>query len=73
MPCLASGPARASSSSIRLQSNAVFEMMAKRPGPKTQNVLTDQTILLTGSLTDCPCPCVAWWCGTRRIKSRSCS
>ncbi|CAO0820284.1 transposase [Desulfarculales bacterium] len=31
-------------------------MMANRPGPKAQNVLADQTILLTGSLTDCPYP-----------------
>ncbi|CAO0820415.1 hypothetical protein DFAR_1540066 [Desulfarculales bacterium] len=30
--------------------------MANRPGPKAQNVLTDQTIFLTGSLTDCPYP-----------------
>ncbi|CAO0821733.1 hypothetical protein DFAR_2590031 [Desulfarculales bacterium] len=31
-------------------------MMANRPGPKAQNVLADQTILLTGSLTDCSYP-----------------
>ncbi|CAO0822315.1 transposase [Desulfarculales bacterium] len=31
-------------------------MMANRPGPKAQNVLADQTILLTGSLTDFPYP-----------------
>ncbi|CAO0824239.1 transposase [Desulfarculales bacterium] len=30
--------------------------MANRPGPKGQNVLADQTILLIGSLTDCPYP-----------------
>ncbi|CAO0821997.1 hypothetical protein DFAR_2770018 [Desulfarculales bacterium] len=30
--------------------------MANRSGPKAQNVLADQTILLTGSLTDCPYP-----------------
>ncbi|CAO0819974.1 hypothetical protein DFAR_1260027 [Desulfarculales bacterium] len=48
-------------------------MMANRLGPKAQTVLADQTILLIGSLTDCPyTPCVAWWCETRRIKSRSC-
>ncbi|CAO0824566.1 transposase [Desulfarculales bacterium] len=40
----------------RLKSNAVFEVMANRPGPKAQNVLADQTILLTGSLIDCPYP-----------------
>ncbi|CAO0823516.1 transposase [Desulfarculales bacterium] len=40
----------------RLKFNAVFEMMANRQGPKAQNVLADQTILLTGSLTDCPYP-----------------
>ncbi|CAO0823340.1 hypothetical protein DFAR_3660006 [Desulfarculales bacterium] len=40
----------------RLKSNAVFEVMATQPGPKTQNVLADQTIFLTGSLTDCPYP-----------------
>ncbi|CAO0824355.1 hypothetical protein DFAR_620015 [Desulfarculales bacterium] len=40
----------------RLKSNAVFEVMANRPGLKAQNVLADQTILLTGSLTDCPYP-----------------
>lgn len=40
----------------RLKSNAVFEVMANRPGPKAQNILADQTILLTGSLTDCPYP-----------------
>ncbi|CAO0824150.1 hypothetical protein DFAR_440002 [Desulfarculales bacterium] len=31
-------------------------MLANRPGPKTQNALADQTILLIGSLTDCPYP-----------------
>ncbi|CAO0822382.1 hypothetical protein DFAR_2990010 [Desulfarculales bacterium] len=31
-------------------------MMANRPRPKAQNVLADQTILLTDSLTDCPYP-----------------
>ncbi|CAO0820764.1 hypothetical protein DFAR_850017 [Desulfarculales bacterium] len=31
-------------------------MMANRPGPKAQTVLADQTILLTGSLTDCSYP-----------------
>ncbi|CAO0824463.1 hypothetical protein DFAR_650011 [Desulfarculales bacterium] len=31
-------------------------MMANRPGPKAQNVLADQTILLIGSLTDYPYP-----------------
>ncbi|CAO0820923.1 hypothetical protein DFAR_2000018 [Desulfarculales bacterium] len=40
----------------RLESNAVLEVMANRSGPKAQNVLTDQAILLTGSLTDCPYP-----------------
>ncbi|CAO0822224.1 hypothetical protein DFAR_2900001 [Desulfarculales bacterium] len=45
MPCFAREPAR---------SNAVFEVLANRPGPKAQNVLADQTMLLTGSLTDCP-------------------
>ncbi|CAO0821268.1 hypothetical protein DFAR_2210076 [Desulfarculales bacterium] len=39
-----------------LKSNAVFEVMANRSGPKTQNVLAEPTILLTGSLTDCPYP-----------------
>ncbi|CAO0819865.1 hypothetical protein DFAR_1150023 [Desulfarculales bacterium] len=39
-----------------LKSNAVFEVLANRPGPKAQNVLAGQTILLTGSLTDCLCP-----------------
>ena len=38
----------------RLKSNAVFQVMANRPGPKAQNVLADQTILLTGSLANCP-------------------
>ncbi|CAO0821156.1 hypothetical protein DFAR_2180005 [Desulfarculales bacterium] len=38
-------------------------MMANRSGPKAQNVLADQIILLTGSLTDCPCP-------LRRLKDR---
>ncbi|CAO0821251.1 hypothetical protein DFAR_2210059 [Desulfarculales bacterium] len=56
MPCLVSGPARASPYVIRLKSNAVFEVMANQPGPKAQNVLADQTIFLTGSLTDCPYP-----------------
>ncbi|CAO0824049.1 hypothetical protein DFAR_4040008 [Desulfarculales bacterium] len=47
-----------------LKSNAVFEMMANQPGPKAQNVLADQTILLTGSLTDCPYPLrrLVVWC-----------
>ncbi|CAO0822048.1 hypothetical protein DFAR_2800009 [Desulfarculales bacterium] len=45
MPCLASGPARASPSSTRLKVNAVLEMMASRLGPKAQNVLANQTIL----------------------------
>ncbi|CAO0822912.1 transposase [Desulfarculales bacterium] len=36
----------------RLKSNAVLEVMANRSEPKAQNVLADQTILLTGSLTD---------------------
>ncbi|CAO0820644.1 hypothetical protein DFAR_1770010 [Desulfarculales bacterium] len=31
-------------------------MMANRPGLKAQNVLADQTIFLTGSLTGCPYP-----------------
>ncbi|CAO0823225.1 hypothetical protein DFAR_3560002 [Desulfarculales bacterium] len=39
-----------------LKSNAVFEVMANRPGPKAQNVLADQTIFPTGSLIDCPYP-----------------
>ncbi|CAO0822640.1 transposase [Desulfarculales bacterium] len=39
-----------------LKSNAAFEIMANRPGPKAQNVLADQTIFLTGSLIDCPYP-----------------
>ncbi|CAO0822246.1 hypothetical protein DFAR_2910020 [Desulfarculales bacterium] len=39
-----------------LKSNGVFEVMANRPELKGQNVLADQTILLTGSLTDCPYP-----------------
>ncbi|CAO0823461.1 transposase [Desulfarculales bacterium] len=56
MPCLAREPAGASPSSPASKSNAVFEVMANRPGPKAQNVLADQTILLTGSLTDCPYP-----------------
>ncbi|CAO0821082.1 transposase [Desulfarculales bacterium] len=42
--------------STRLKSNAVFEVMANRPRPRAQNVLADQTILLTGSLTDDPYP-----------------
>ncbi|CAO0823727.1 hypothetical protein DFAR_3850035 [Desulfarculales bacterium] len=41
---------------IRLKPNAVFEVMANQPGPKAQNVLADQTILLTGSLTDLSLP-----------------
>ncbi|CAO0823229.1 hypothetical protein DFAR_3560006 [Desulfarculales bacterium] len=56
MPYLASEPARTSSSSPASKSNAVFEMMANQPGPKAQTVLADQTMLLTGSLTDCPYP-----------------
>ncbi|CAO0820787.1 hypothetical protein DFAR_1880011 [Desulfarculales bacterium] len=40
----------------RLKFNTVFEVLANRPGPKAQNVLADQTILLNGSLTDCPYP-----------------
>ncbi|CAO0821826.1 hypothetical protein DFAR_2690015 [Desulfarculales bacterium] len=39
-----------------LKPNAIFEVLANRPGPKAQNVLADQTILLTGSLTDCSYP-----------------
>ncbi|CAO0821168.1 hypothetical protein DFAR_2180017 [Desulfarculales bacterium] len=47
----------------RLKSNAVFEVMANRPGLKAHNVLADQTILLTGSLTVCPHPlrCLLAW------------
>ncbi|CAO0822791.1 transposase [Desulfarculales bacterium] len=40
----------------RLKSNAVFKVMTNRQGPKAKNALADQTILLTGSLTDCPYP-----------------
>ncbi|CAO0819980.1 transposase [Desulfarculales bacterium] len=40
----------------RLKSNAVFEVLANRPRPKAQNVLADQTILFTISLTDCSYP-----------------
>ncbi|CAO0822799.1 hypothetical protein DFAR_320001 [Desulfarculales bacterium] len=40
----------------RLKSNAVFEVLANRPGPKPQSILADQTILFTSSLTDCPYP-----------------
>ncbi|CAO0824403.1 hypothetical protein DFAR_630042 [Desulfarculales bacterium] len=39
-------------------------MMAIRPGPKAQNVLADQIIiLLISSLTDCPYPlrCLVVW------------
>ncbi|CAO0821812.1 transposase [Desulfarculales bacterium] len=38
----------------RLKTNAVSEVLAKRPGPKAQNVLADPTILPTDSLIDCP-------------------
>ncbi|CAO0823022.1 hypothetical protein DFAR_3440009 [Desulfarculales bacterium] len=40
----------------RLKSNAVFEVLTNRQGPKARNVLADQTILLIGSLTDYPYP-----------------
>ncbi|CAO0824260.1 hypothetical protein DFAR_550006 [Desulfarculales bacterium] len=50
------GTGRGVSLVTRLKYNAVFEVLANRPRPKAQNVLAGQTILLTGSLTDCSYP-----------------
>ncbi|CAO0821699.1 hypothetical protein DFAR_2570010 [Desulfarculales bacterium] len=48
-------------------------MLAIWPRPKAQNVLADQTIFFTGSLTDCPYPlrCLVMWDGKESKADRA--